>query len=173
MQKKDWRDEITNIDYKVLHRETLAKKGVPIQLQGGFVDRDTVVHEWVKAKRKDKLASNDNFILTDIEYRDFFLPHTLGTGTSLDVTPLESYWPTFLERKSFGLQKALDTLTKSSGRIKKLNWRAETRTYGPWQAWKLDSVVLQPNTKGEDIVIEELKLVACYRETCKIAVIAP
>jgi hypothetical protein len=172
-KKKDWRDDMPTIDYKLLHKESLAKKGLTITLDGGFSDRDIVISEWIKAKKANLSASDDSYILTEKEYSEFFLPYTLGEGTSLDVTPLQTYWPMFLERRTYGLQKLRETLIRSNGKIKKFNWRPEVRNYGPWRAWKLDSIIMSSKSSGEDISIEEIKLVACYLEKCKIAVIAP
>ncbi len=172
-KKKDWREEIQNIDYKEIHKESIANKNLPISVEGGFNDREEVVKRWIKAKKENPKSSDDFYLLTETEYKLYFLPHTLGSGTSLDVTPLESYWPMFLDRRAFGLEKVLSTIARSTGKVKKFNWRPEIRSYGPWKAWKLDSLLIESKKGSEDIAIEEIKLVACFENQCKIAVIAP
>ncbi|GBF51429.1 hypothetical protein LPTSP4_29650 [Leptospira ryugenii] len=172
-KKKDWRDELKTVDYKEIHKDSLSKQKLPIQMSGGMTDRESAVHSFLVALKENRKNEISKFILSDEEYKEYFLPHTLGHGTSLDVTPMDQYWPSFIERKKMGMESLSASLLRSNGNIKEFHWRPETREYGPWKAWKLDSVVLETKNAKAGLTLEQIKLVACHKEKCKIAVIAP
>lgn len=170
--QKDWREEVQPIDWKILHKDTLASKRKDFVLIGGdFSSKDELLTKWFESIQKNPNSGSYEYVLTDEEYKNFFLPHTIGLGTALDTTPLETYWPMFLHRKEMGLQKIKDTISHSNGTIQKIYWRDSSRQFGPWIGYKPESIEF--GVPGKSTKIEEVKQVVKYRNKWKIAVIAP
>jgi len=169
-KKKDWREELQNADWKVLHKDLLTKQKLDFDLKGGFSNRDELLRAWFLSIRQNPQGTWEDFVLTEEEYENFFLPHTLGTGTSLDTTPLETYLPMIRERRKMGLDKVLRTVQSSNGKIHSISWREGGRQYGPWFVQKPDSILLEGAGSPK---IEEIKQVVQYKGKWKVAVLAP
>lgn len=170
-KQKDWREEIQPIDYKVLHADLLKKKDLPIQIQGGFSSKETLLKEFFDAVKKNPKGNFDSYILTKSELFDHFFPFTLGFGTSLDTTPLDSYTTMIETRKQMGFEKLISAIQGSDGKITKISWRQEARSFGPWVGYKPDAIYIK--IRGSEVAIEEIKQVVSYQGIWKIAVIAP
>jgi hypothetical protein len=171
-EKKNSRDDLQPPDFKDLHKETLIKKTDTFQLSGKEQNRDDAIINFLRKSARSDASAKDS-ILSEEEYKNYFLPHTIGTGTSLDTTPLDTYWGIFTERRKLGLERILSKLNSVKDIHAKVEFDTRRREYGPWIAWKVNSIVLVDKKGKVEFPIEEIKLVACYKEKCKIAVVAP
>lgn len=175
-KKEDWREKANAeiIKPEILHKDILSQKKDDFTLIGGFESKEKVIENWLKAMRQNPSTYDvDQYLLTDAEYKTLFLPHTIGSGTSLDTTDMATYWSIFLSRKSQGLEKIHNSLSGKNVELVNIFWRDALRTYGPWSAWKIDSIKLRRKGETENISLESIKLVACYKTKCKVAVVAP
>ncbi len=170
-KQKDWREEIQPIDYKVLHSDLMKKRNLPINIQGGYASKELLLEEFFKAVKKNPEGDFDSYILTNKELFDHFFPFTLGFGTALDTTPLDTYQSLVESRKQMGLEKLISAITASDGKILRISWRPEPRAFGPWTGLKPDAIYLK--VKGNEIGTEEIKQVVLYNGLWKIAIIAP
>ncbi len=167
-----WRDDLNTPNYQEIHKELLLRKTDSFSLPGKEQNREEAILNFLTNIAQSNTSVNDS-ILSEEEYKNFFLPHTLGTGTSLDTTPLDTYWVFFTDRRRLGLEKISNALKKSTVTRVEAEFDTRRRDYGPWISWKVNSVVLKDNKGKVSASIDQIKLVACYQKKCKVAVVSP
>lgn len=174
---KDWRDEISSSNKEINTQLILDQSKLKQMVKKDYLisNSSNSKEEAIQSYLIELLSSNkkqsDMYSFDKKELSEILYPNSLGTGTSLDSTPLSIYEDLVWQRKILGEEKILNKFKNKNFSIKKINWRKGFREYGVLKGYKPDSIEIISNR--ELIIIEEIKQVIEHNGQYKVAIVAP
>jgi len=148
----------------------LSKEKDTYQISNGSKTPNEAIQNFLTKAIQETNYNNNPFLFTEQEKLDVLYPNVYGSGTSLDVTPIEDY------------ERLIDNLTRSGyekthSKMKSIhkNPRFEIRFQSPRQYKNIQGlkpkVVVYSN--GKVLEFEEIKMVFKVGNLYKVGVLAP
>ncbi|TGN10875.1 hypothetical protein [Leptospira ilyithenensis] len=173
--KQDWRAELekANKQEELRMAESRAKIQANIKgsykIENGFSSKEEALIAFLKEVQAGS-KSNYKSIFTPLEQETVVFPNTLGSGTSLDSTPLEDYKKLIQSRQDQGIERLREVLKGNRLSIKDVIWETP-RTYKKIVGHKPGSLEVLVN--GKPMNIDQIKMIFEVNGKFKVGVVAP
>lgn len=141
------------------------------ELDGFYTLNEAIVRMLDEVCIQKKNHSNLKSILSQKE-KDFILyPNIYGSGTSLDVTPLEDYDKLIYSFENLAIEKLSSLKLKKSDLNSLKIYTKSVKPYGKANFHKIGLITLK--SEGHEIEITEIKSVMELNGRFKVAIISP
>lgn len=141
------------------------------ELSGFKTLNEAVINMLDEVCIQKKNHSNLKSILSQKEKDLILYPNIYGSGTSLDVTPLEDYDKLIYSFENLAIQKLSNLKIKKSDFKSLKIWTKSVKPYGKANFHKIGLITLK--TDGGEIEITEIKSVIELNGCFKAAIISP